>query len=113
MTKEIVEKKQVHSILPAVNITETPTSYIVTLDVPGAVKENIKAHIENAVLIVTADIADANQHEETKHSRQYHREFALANNIDVNTVDAQYDLGVLTVTLNKKQQYLPKNITIK
>jgi HSP20 family protein len=113
MTKEMVEKRSVHSILPAVNIAETPTSYIVTLDVPGAVKENINAHIENAVLIVTADIADTNQLEETKHVRQYHREFSLANNIDVNSVNAQYDLGVLTLTLNKKQQYLPKNITIK
>jgi len=113
MTKEIIEKKPVHSILPAVNIIETPTSYIVTLDVPGAEKENITANIENSMLIVSAGIVDPDRQQDVEYRRQYHREFSLANNIDVNTVNAQYELGVLTVTLNKKQQYLPKNITIK
>ena len=113
MTNGTTETKTIQSIIPAVNITETPTSYIVSLDIPGAVKEKIKANIENDTLVITAEIDDHTLTENTESAKQYHREFSLANDIDVHTVDAQYELGVLKVTLNKKQQYLPKQITIK
>jgi len=112
MTNGTTEAKILQSIIPAVNITETPTSYIVSIDIPGAVKEKIKANIENDTLIVSAEIANNEQTENVESARQYHREFSLANDIDVHTVDAQYELGVLKISLNKKQQYLPKQITI-
>ncbi len=113
MTNETLEKKTIQTIIPAMNITETPTSYIVTLDIPGAIKENIKANIENNTLVISADISKNIQVEETELSKQYYREFSLADDIDLQTVDAQYELGVLKVTLNKKQQFLPKQISIK
>lgn len=110
MTKEI--EKTVHTLVPAVDIVETRKSYIVKLDIPGAVKEKIKAQIEENTLLITADLAEFLQNEETETVKQYRREFSLANDVDLSTVDAQYELGVLTVTLNKKQQFLPKEITI-
>lgn len=112
MTNGTLEKKTVHSIIPAVNIVESAKGYTVTLDIPGAVKENVKANIENNVLIVTADVAEYSQAENVETAKQYRREFTLANDIDVHTVDAKYELGVLTITLSKKEQYLPKQITI-
>ena len=112
MTNVTTETKTIQTIIPAVNITETPTAYIVSLDIPGAVKEKIKANIENDTLVVSAEIANTDQTENAESTKQYHREFSLANDIDVHTVNAQYELGVLKVSLNKKQQYLPKQITI-
>ena len=112
MTNGTVEQKAIQSIVPAVNIAETPASYLVTLDIPGAVKEKIKANIENNTLIVSADIADDAQSENSESSKQYYREFSLANDIDLHTVDAHFELGVLKIALNKKQQYLPKQIAI-
>jgi HSP20 family protein len=112
MTNETMEKKTVQTIIPVVNITETPNSYIVSLDIPGSVKEKINATIENNTLIISVEIADYSQTEQSESAKQYHREFSLANDIDVHTVDAQYEYGVLKVTLNKKQQYMPQQIAI-
>lgn len=112
MTNQASETRTVHSIIPAVNITETQQAYIVSLDIPGAVKEKINAAIEKNSLLVTADMAEYSGAESGEAAKQYRREFALANDIDVQTIDAQYHSGVLTITLNKKQQYLPKQITI-
>ena len=112
MTKEILEKKPVHTIIPAVNIVEKPKAYIVSLDIPGAVKQNIKADIENNTLVISADVEDYSKYDTTEIAKQYRREFLLANDIDVHSVNARYELGVLTVTLNKKEQFLPKQITI-
>ncbi len=110
MTNEI--EKSVRTVVPAVDIVEAKDSYIVKLDLPGAAKEKIKAQIEENTLLVTADLAEFAQNDETENPKQYRREFSLANDVDLSTVDAKYNLGVLTVTLNKKQQFLPKEITI-
>ncbi|MDP1677053.1 MAG: Hsp20/alpha crystallin family protein [Bacteroidota bacterium] len=113
MQTEILEKKTIHSILPVANIFETPKSYIVSLDIPGAVKESIKANIENNTLVISASVTIDIQSENSEASKQFYREFSLANDIDIDTVAAHYELGVLRVTLNKKQQYLSRQITIK
>lgn len=112
MTNGSISTRNVHSIIPAVNILETPEAYIVTLDIPGALKEKISAAIENDLLLVTADVAEYSAGDRTESARQYRREFTLANDIDAQSIDAQYEAGVLTITLNKKKQYLPKQITI-
>lgn len=106
-------EKNTHTLVPAVDIVETKSSYIVKMDVPGAVKDKIKAQIQDNSLHVSASIADYGESgKESEPVREYRREFSLASDIDVNTIDAQFDLGVLTITLNKKLQYLPKEITI-
>ena len=105
-------EKSVPTLVPAADIVETKNSYMVKLDIPGAAKDKIKAQIEENTLLVTADVSDFAQNELAESAKQYHREFSLANDIDLNSIDAKYDLGVLTVTLNKKQQFLPKEITI-
>ncbi len=105
-------EKSIHTLIPAVDIVETKGSYIVKLDIPGAAKDKIKAQVEENTLLVTAELSDFMQPENAEVVRQYHREFSLANDIDVQTIDAKYELGVLTIELNKKAQYLPKEITI-
>jgi len=98
-------------VAPSVDIIETKVSYVVTLDIPGAEKNSIKAQIDDNTLTVTAAVAKYYS-EENEPVREYKREFSLANDVDLSTVDAKFDLGVLTVTLNKKPQFLPKQITI-
>jgi len=106
-------EKTVHTLIPAVDIVETKSSYIVTLDIPGASKEKIKAQIEENTLIVTASIEEiAGTEQESDVVKEYRREFSLANDVDLHTIEAKYELGVLSITLNKKAQYLPKEITI-
>jgi HSP20 family protein len=111
MNNEI--EKTVHTIIPAVDIIETKSAYIVTLDIPGAEKEHVKAKIEEDTLIVTAPVSEYHESgKEHEFAKEYRREFSLAHDIDLNTIDAKYELGVLSVTLNKKVQYLPKEINI-
>jgi HSP20 family protein len=106
------EQKNIVPVTPAVNIVETPVSFVVTLDIPGAAKELIKANIENNTLAIVADVVDATASAAGAPAKQYRRDFSLANDIEINSVEAQYELGVLTITLKKKQQYVPKQITI-
>ncbi|MCK9408021.1 MAG: Hsp20/alpha crystallin family protein [Bacteriovoracaceae bacterium] len=112
MTNETVQQKAPMIITPAVNILESSDTFIVTLDIPGATKDRIKANIENNSLVIVADVFHASAVENDQSEKQYRREFSLANDIDVDSTDARYDLGVLTITLKKKQQYVPKQIHV-
>ena len=108
----------VRSVLPGVDIQELPASYVLRLDMPGVEKEAIKAHVYERVLTVSGTgpaycKQDPEQLCDNSVATEYHREFALAENVDIQSVDAAYELGVLTVTLKKKEQYLPKDITVQ
>jgi len=105
-------------IAPAADIQELPQSYVVRLDMPGADRANIKAQIEEGILTVEV-LVDAHFQKDVtlllddSLPIEYHRRFSLADDVDQQTVDAAYELGVLTITLNKKQHYLPRTISIQ
>lgn len=112
MTNGAIEQKTMVTITPAVNIIETPQSFIVSLDIPGAIKERIKANIENNSLVIAAEVMKPSNAGANEPEKQYRREFSLANDIDTNSVEARYELGVLSVTLKKQEQFVPKQIHI-
>lgn len=125
MTKEIqkvngnIEErtKTVRTITPAVDIQELADSYVVRLDIPGADKQTISARVNNSALTVTADAPAAFRQgaafiRSESVPTEYRREFSLAENIDLHSIEAVYELGVLRITLKKKQQYLPREIKV-
>ena len=106
------------TLVPAVDIQELADSYVVRLDIPRAEKETIVARVIDATLTVTADVPayftpDAIVTHDDSIPAEYRREFSLADNIDPQSIDAAYELGVLRIILKKKQQYLPKEIKIQ
>ncbi|MGA9408797.1 MAG: Hsp20/alpha crystallin family protein [Bacteroidota bacterium] len=102
---------------PAVDIQELADSYIVRLDIPGSDKESIVAQINASTLTVSAKVQERFTREtalvyDNALPAEYRREFSLADDVETQTVDAVYELGVLKITLKKKQQFLPKEIKI-
>ncbi len=105
-------------LIPTVEIQELADSFVVRLDIPGAEKESIVARVIDATLTVIANAPahftrDAMSMYDESIPAEYRREFSLAENIDPHSIDAAYELGVLRITLKKKQQYLPKEIMIQ
>jgi len=105
-------------ITPSADIQELPQSYVVRLDMPGADRANIKAQINEGVLTVEVAVdahfeKDATLLLDDSLPIEYHRRFSLADDVDQQAVDAAYELGVLTITLNKKRHFLPRTISIQ
>ena len=126
MTKEIekvnTEGSQsapaVRVLHPSVDIQELADSFVVRLDIPGAEKTSILAQVHESMLKVSAKVPEhavqvAELTFDDSTPVEYRREFSLADNIETNSVDALYELGVLKITLKKKQQYLPKEVKIQ
>jgi len=105
--------------IPAVDIYETADKdVVVKLDLPETKRENIKVTFENNVLSVegqrelTSNVEKDRFHRIERGHGQFRRSFTLPATVDASRVDANYQDGVLTVTLPRRAETKPKQIQI-
>jgi HSP20 family protein len=102
---------------PEADIFETPDAFVVMLDMPGARRESIVLAVQNGTMTVQAQIPPHHAEGANLLLREiaapgYYRAFTIGDGVDVNNVDAHFDLGVLTVKLFKSAMAKPRTITI-
>ena len=108
--------------MPAMDVSESDTAYIVVLDVPGATREQLKVSVEGRRVVLTtveatpaaapvevtadAPAADAKPRDRVLYRERsaaaYARTVVLPAEVDQATSQAKFDNGVLTLTLAKK-----------
>jgi HSP20 family protein len=103
--------------VPAADIFETDEALTVILEMPGVQKNNVNIGLENDVLRVDGRIDFSNYKEMEPVYTEYNvghytRGFTLSNKIDQSKISAQLDSGVLTLTLPKAKDALPRRITL-
>lgn len=92
-----------------VNITETPTAFQVTLNVPGRNKEDFKVSIDNGLLTVSYEKKEEVKSETDKAIRKeftfqnFKRSFTLDETVDTEKIEARYENGLLNFNLPKKE----------
>ena len=107
---------------PAIDVSESDRGYVVTLDVPGVSREDVKVSIDGRRVSIVAearsaeapaaDTAATETAEATKTTDRvilrerafasYARSFTLQSEIDQAASQAKLDNGVLTLTLVKR-----------
>ena len=103
--------------LPAADIFETEEALTVILEMPGVATNNVDVQIENNVLRVEGKI-DHSAYAEIEpvyteyNVGHYARVFALSDKIDQEAITARVENGVLTLTLPKSKDALPRRITV-
>src|SRR5579862_1992837 len=103
--------------VPAADIFETDDALTLLLEMPGVSKNNVDVQIENDVLRVEGKI-DYSAYKDIEpvyteyNVGHYARAFTLSNKIDRDAITAQVENGVLTLTLPKSKDTLPRRITV-
>ncbi|HLJ05103.1 MAG TPA: Hsp20/alpha crystallin family protein [Acetobacteraceae bacterium] len=103
--------------VPAADIFETDDALTLLLEMPGVSKDNVDVQIENDVLRVEGKIDYATYKDIEPVYTEYNighyaRAFTLSNKIDRDAISARVDDGVLTLTLPKAKEAMPRRITI-
>jgi HSP20 family protein len=106
-------------LFPAIDVTEDDGSYVVSVELPGAKKEDVTIECEDNVLTIRGE--KKSEREEKKEKGRYlersygafSRSFTLPSNADADRIQASFKDGVLTVTIAKTEETKPKVISIK
>lgn len=102
------------STLPAVNIKENDVNFTVEVYAPGFKKEDLKVEISQKTLSISSEKEYDNETNREHYSRKeyssnsFKRVFNLPETVNVDAVQANYENGVLSISLPKREEALPK-----
>ena len=100
--------------VPAVNIKENEDNFELELSVPGFKKDDFNVEIDESVLTISSEVKSKNETKEDKYTRRefyfssFKRSFTLPETIDEAKINANYEDGILRLSLPKKEDALPK-----
>ena len=119
--KELVSKEEktvpARYFVPTTDIFETADALTVVMELPGVDKQALDVNIENGVLRVEGRIDHSKYEGMDPLYTEYNvghfaRSFTLSNKIDQQQISAQLEDGVLTLTLKKTKEAMPRRIAI-
>lgn len=101
-----------------VDVEDDGDKYVVSADLPGVSKDDVRVTIESGVMTITAEINQDREQQEKNYvcrerrSGRFSRAFDL-DGIDENAITGDYKDGVLTLKLPKLKQTKPTAREIK
>ena len=104
---------------PAVDVKENEGSFVLTADIPGLTKKDVKIRINNRVLNLHGERKEEKENEDGKfyyrerHIGSFSRSFQLPETVNEDGIQASFRNGVLSIELPKLEESLPKDLEIK
>ena len=108
--------------LAPVDLFETDDEVVVKAMMPGMTADDIQISVDRDVLTLRGEAKHEEQTEEGNGRVYYHRELRyqrftrsirLPILVNADKADAQFENGILTLTLPKAEEVKPKQITVK
>ena len=109
-------RSQERYITPPVDIYETADGLVVKADLPGVAKEGLDVRVENSLLTIrgqTADAAPGDPIYQEYGLVNFFRQFELNERVDQSKISADLKHGVLTLTLPKTEEAKPRKVEVK
>ena len=106
-----------YSLTPNVDISENKDSYSLRFEIPGIAKEDVRIWIEKDMLMISGEKKQDLQKDEVRHLGErrfgkFERSFWIPDDADREKVKADFENGLLTVTVPKAAESKPKEIKI-
>ena len=112
------EESSLTAWAPAVDIYETEHELVVKADLPEVDPKDLDIRVENNILTIRGERKFEKKVNEENYLRveraygSFARSFTLANTVNSEAIKADYRDGVLRVTLPKREEAKPKQISI-
>ncbi len=104
---------------PLTDISEDNDKYVLSMDIPGVDKKDVKISYKNGSIVVSGERKQESEEKSSKYHRieraygKYYREFMLPEKIVEDKIEAKFKDGTLTVTIPKAEEAKPREIDIK
>jgi HSP20 family protein len=112
------EESNLTSWAPAVDIYETEHELVVKADLPEVDPKDLDIRVENNILTIRGERKFEKKVNEDNYLRveraygSFSRSFSLANTVNAEAIKADYQNGVLTLTIPKREEAKPKQIKV-
>jgi HSP20 family protein len=112
------EESSLTSWAPAVDIYETEHELVVKADLPDVDAKDLDIRVENNILTIRGERKFEKKVNEDNYLRverangAFSRSFSLANTVNSESIKADYQNGVLTLTIPKREEAKPKQIKV-
>ncbi len=103
---------------PRVDISEKDDQVVMTFEVPGMDKKDVKVMMKDSTLTVSgtreAKVEEENEHVVRREISRgsFERSFTLPKTIDPESIRAEYKNGLLEIVLAKREEAKPKEIEV-
>ncbi len=104
--------------IPSVNIVERENDFDLRMLAPGFSKDDLKLRVENDVLTISAEKKNEELKENERFTRReyshsaFTRSFRLPETVKVENIKAEFQNGVLHLSIPKAEQQKPKALEI-
>src|ERR1700759_405628 len=112
------EESNLTSWAPAVDIHENEHELVVKADLPGVEAKDLDIRVENNILTIRGERRFEKKVNEDNYLRveraygSFSRSFSLANTVNADGIKADYQNGVLTLNVPKREEAKPKQIKV-
>jgi HSP20 family protein len=112
------EESNLTSWAPAVDIYETEHELVVKADLPEVDPKELDIRVENNLLTIRGErkfekkVTEENYLRVERAYGSFSRSFSLANTVNSEAIKAEYQNGVLTLTIPKREEAKPKQIKV-
>jgi len=96
--------------VPSVNIIENEKDYVIEFAAPGVKKEDFNINLDNQVLTVSREVKEEKEEKKENYTRRefvygsFSRSFTLPKSVKFDNIAADYNEGILVITLPKKEE---------
>ena len=98
------------SSMPAVNVREDDKNYVLELAVPGIDKKDLKIDINDDVITISSETKNESEENTDGYKRKefnyssFYRSFYIPENVNRDSIGANYKDGILSVHLPKMEE---------
>ncbi len=103
---------------PSVDIVEDNDKIILTAEIPGIDKKNVKINLQNSILTIEGEKKRSLEKKKDDYYRsercygKFCRTFSLSSEIESDKIKADFKNGILTITMPKSEKVKPRQIEI-
>lgn len=104
---------------PRTNVAESESQFEISMELPGLTTDDVQLEVEDGCLVVSGEHKNETEAEGKTYHRverrygTFRRVVRIPDNVDQERIDANFQNGILTVTLPKSQEEKTRKITIK
>ena len=104
---------------PRVDVEEADDQFVVTAELPGLNKDDVKIEVKDHVLTFTGEKKaenekkDRNIHLYERTYGKFCRTFTLPDNVDVDKIEAGFKDGILHIDIPKTEEAKPRQVEVQ